>query len=449
MIVLVSDKNNKCGFKMNSRQHSKTEVMSTPTIKEAISFLDRFYVLTAIQHDSAHQQLIKMKDELMAIDALPPEDENNREKLSKSVSNILSEHIYVSRFKDIFIDDISFDTMLYKTGLALAGICPINKEDFATLDKIDPNDRVVTFDRYQFDVHSLVELLKTQSLATLSNPSTREPFIERDKQHILACVKSFMNGKSVELHTGNPFPGGDPNLDASIALAHELQTLPQTARPWSARLYGEGYALGPHVTFHSLSDSPIEASELSNEAIVMQSSALLTTSYILNDYLTHTAATGIVNNAVAALLEQRRFIARSGLNQNLVNLYLRHLSSVQDRRSDSTFPSNPDELATTPSTSGLFSESTTPNIPMRYVYQEINSHVECKITMGQLQQWRPHTRGAEFTYGHAEALITLIAYRSHSTDDAIQAIMYKSEEEARQLIQPTRGPSPSRMEEID
>ncbi len=100
----------------------------------------------------------------------------------------------------------SFTDVLYQVSLALAAAKPINGEDFATTEKIAPENQIVTSDRYQFDINSIVHWINTKG--SFENPYTKSRFNLRDQK----TIKSVAAAKNIKIEMGNLHLDEDPAL---------------------------------------------------------------------------------------------------------------------------------------------------------------------------------------------------------------------------------------------
>lgn len=93
---------------------------------------------------------------------------------------------FFMRFKMHCELGFSLQVMLEETINVLKEIKPLrNTNDFATLEKIDPQNRFVTTDGYQFDINSLAQWTQANHW---TNPFTNSPFSVVDKKNIQEAI---------------------------------------------------------------------------------------------------------------------------------------------------------------------------------------------------------------------------------------------------------------------
>lgn len=183
----------------------------------------RFLQKPEINQDRSYVTLVKLKQDFIKfIKAQQNKDvklDMLYEDFCKQLTNAITKNI--SHLYSVTIDAVSF----YDVMLTLVRLCPpINPTDPFTLYEIKPENQVRISDGHQFDVESLYQWIQSTRLESLANPLTGVKLIEQDKQTILKAVKRYTEreGKEFKILQGNAHLHGDPDFDATMELAREL-----------------------------------------------------------------------------------------------------------------------------------------------------------------------------------------------------------------------------------
>lgn len=226
---------------MISGNNDGIKIMS---VREACSELDSFIQMLSskvnplpIDNDIQHklsqisitlceieaQQIILTNKSTNEIDAdsLLANMRNKRDKVSNDLYMSLMKLIQSQNISDIHHPKSgkNLDELLYEIALTLANLNPINTYDFATQEPIAPEKLIVTSDRYQHDIDSLQVWLRHKT----TNPWTNLKFSERDINFIRLNLQIRKPTDAIDINEGNPYPGGDPDLAATITLARRLE----------------------------------------------------------------------------------------------------------------------------------------------------------------------------------------------------------------------------------
>lgn len=173
-----------------------------PTFKGVMDLLDAFKQLPNVQQLKEYSEFAEIQlrfIELCELKKQPSKGSRNElEKISQLLHKRLTNLSTNTNFSKIQLNNISIQDVLYDAALVLADMCPINPHDPYTLDDIAQQNKVVTFDRYQFDVSSLYEMLRRVTLESLTNPLTRNKFSERDRQSIQKHINAYIQREGLE-----------------------------------------------------------------------------------------------------------------------------------------------------------------------------------------------------------------------------------------------------------
>lgn len=110
------------------------------------------------------------------------------EKEPLTENNLLTLNTKLEKFlKESKISSVQENESFRKTIETLFQTLPRNVCDFATLEPVTPDSRIVTSDRYQFDINSIVNWINTKN--EYQNPATNQPFNQNDQQRIQRIAK--------------------------------------------------------------------------------------------------------------------------------------------------------------------------------------------------------------------------------------------------------------------
>lgn len=385
----------------SDKANNSTNILS---VAEICKVIDRFLNLEAIKNDASFQELASITKTLNQINAdqALASQPDTRDALSNQLCILLNRLMNEERFYDIKISDTSFGDALYCAALTLADIHPVNNSDFITLEPIDPAKRIVTSDRYQHDIDSLVNWLRRN----ITNPYTNLKFHARDltyiqKQHALRYLT-----EPVEFNQHQTHPGGDPDLEATLALVRQFQ-LP----PWQrevARARDDGHTREER-RMEAIRLAQIQLAALQEWRPQFRMLAEPEGDEDINIESSHSLPTGVYRRA-GEENDQPIFFARSAQQ-----------------------PQHP----------RLFNHANSNSVMMRVIQASGN-----QITRDHFKQWPANK---ELTNAHADAILYLIAMVNLPPSSAIDFVKDLSGDQAKNLASPqqeTRSPRPGSPDDL-
>ena len=389
-------------------------ILEKLSAEEISQIIQSFLELAIINSDAEFAELSKIPENIRNIAQSQLEKETAQTesgKLNKSLVTNLHKWVEIDRFKKIKLkiknSEITFDEVLYAAALVLARINPCNDTDFATLEIIEADNQIVTFDQYQYDIHSLVSLLKDKAI----NPYTRQPFCMRDQERIKQIIKDKLNIE-VTFNRGNANQGGDPNLDGTMNLVRQLQ--------------------------QQMNGSPVGT--LDRNVLLGLLNQYITSRHHDIDFFSQDRRVGLGFDFAINLPRQggQRYFDQTN---NTATTIINTTTTSQPSQTPSTpflTTDNGMMVEYLPSLSPRFFSSFKPNEHMMNAYYALQGG-RFELTFDDLRNWRPHTPGEPFTAVHCNVLIHLIKNSGLIPFEAIQQMNGKSVEELQTMLPTTQN----------
>jgi hypothetical protein len=210
--------------------HEKSDSYYVYSIEEIEKLLAEFVKLNSVKQNAIYPLFISIKNKPQDKDVINQLHHRSNDFLLLLDRDANNNNITIEITNNNIKKTISLADIIYYTSLMLAKQNLINDIDFFTLEKMAdiPEDNIIfTSDRYFYDVESLHQYLRSKTI----NPFNRQPFTPRDWQRIQNCLKIKYPHENFELISSPTYPGGDPNLSATLALTRELTNTPAPLSP--------------------------------------------------------------------------------------------------------------------------------------------------------------------------------------------------------------------------